>query len=173
MKQDEGINYITDENNRKIVKLDEITNNMNTYFCEIGTNLSNKIKSTSNSEIKLPIMNEKTILLKPNQIEIFSIIKNMKNKSGGVDNINTRTLKAISEYIADPLIYAFNLCIQQSVWPDILKKAEIVPIFKLKDRHKAENYRLIFLISNIAKVFEKSIYNRLFKFISKDDIISQ
>ena len=34
------------------------------------------------------------------------------------------------------------------------------------------NYRPISLISNIAKIFEKIIYNRLYDFISKNNIIS-
>ena len=58
----------------------------------------------------------------------------MKNKSGGVDNINAKTLKILSEYISVPLEYIFNLCIAESIWPDELKNAEVVPIYKTGEK---------------------------------------
>ena len=40
------------------------------------------------------------------------------------------------------------------------------------DKHNATNYRPISLISNIEKVFEKIIYNRISEFIKKQNIIT-
>ena len=48
----------------------------------------------------------------------------------------------------------------------------MVPIFKAGDRSCASNYRPITLISNIAKIFEKIIYNRLYAFLNACKIIS-
>ena len=81
----------------------------------------------------------------------------MKDKTGRVDGINSKTLKTISTHISLSLEYIFNLCIANSKWPRVLKTAEVVPIFKAEDRSCASNYRPISLISNIAKIFEKHI----------------
>ena len=40
-------------------------------------------------------------------------------------------------------------------------------MYKSGDKHNATNYRPSSLISNIGKVFEKIIYNRIYEFIKK------
>ena len=67
----------------------------------------------------------------------------------------------------------FNLCIERSIWPDILKTADVIPIYKAGKKNDMGNYRPISLISNIAKIFEKIIHKRLINFINKSDILSK
>ena len=65
-----------------------------------------------------------------------------------------------------------NLYIDKSIWPDYLKNAEVIRIYKNGEKHNMSNYRPISLISNIAKIFEKIINNRLYDSITKNNIIS-
>ena len=55
---------------------------------------------------------------------------------------------------------------------DSLKSAEVVPIHKAKAKTDISNYRPISLISNIAKIFEKIMYNRLYSFLKDCNILS-
>ena len=64
------------------------------------------------------------------------------------------------------------MCIQKARWPEQLKCAEVIPVFKLGNKHLATNYRPISLISNIAKIMKKLIHNRLIDFLNKNNIIS-
>ena len=57
----------------------------------------------------------------------------MQNKNGGIDNINTKTLKTLLEYLVDPLVHIFNLCIDQAIWPDAMEIAEDIPIHMYTD----------------------------------------
>ena len=57
-------------------------------------------------------------------------------------------------------------------WPEQLKCAEVVPVFKSGNKHLATNYRPISLIFNIAKIMEKLIQNRLIDFLNKNNVIS-
>ena len=117
--------------------------------------------------------NAKSIFIRPvNTVEIGDIIKNLKAKSGGVDNINAKTLKTIAPFIVTPLYHIFNTSIEQAIWPNALKSAEVIPIHKARDKDLVSNYRPISLISNIAKIFEKIIHNRLFSFLQQCNIIS-
>lgn len=96
----------------------------------------------------------------------------MKIKCGGVDDINTKMLKYLSNHIIEPLTYIINLCMEKCIWPDELKKAEIKPIHKANSKYLPTNYRPISLISNIAKIFEKVIFQRILNFIKKHKILS-
>ena len=82
----------------------------------------------------------------------------MENKNGRNNNINAKTLKTLVEFLVDPLTHIFNLCIDKAIWPDTLKSADVIPLHKSKEKHSANNYSPISLISNIAKVLEKIIH---------------
>lgn len=119
-------------------------------------------------------MNERTLFLKPTDpVEIRNTINDMKIKGGGVDMINTKTLKILANYITHPLSHIINMCFEQAIWPDALKMADIIPIHKSGVENKVSNYRPISLISNIAKIFEKIVHNRILNFINGNNIISK
>ena len=50
-------------------------------------------------------------------------------------------------------------------YPDQLKIAKVIPIFKKGDKLLVSNYRPISLLSNINKIFEKLVYSRLYSFL--------
>ena len=50
------------------------------------------------------------------------------------------------------------------IFPGSLKLARVIPIFKKKDQQDSNNYRQISVLSNINKLIEKLLYNRLKNF---------
>ena len=52
-----------------------------------------------------------------------------------------------------------------------MKVAKVIPIYKGNSRQFVSNYRPISLLPIFSKIFEKLMYNRLIKFISKSEII--
>lgn len=161
------------DNGNKIEDKTEIANIMNSYYCNVGKNLSKKIVEPDEKPKEIE-RNPKSIFVTPtNAEEIRTIINQLKNKAGGEDKINANTLKAIETYIALPLAHIFNLAIEKSIWPDALKSAEVIPIYKAGKKTNVSNYRPISLISNIAKIFEKIMYNRLYNFLKECKIFSE
>ena len=63
-----------------------------------------------------------------------------------------------AESIVKPSAYIFNLSIRSGVFPDDLKRAKIVPIYKKKAKTEPGNYRPVSLLSVISKVLERIIY---------------
>ena len=62
--------------------------------------------------------------------------------------------------IATTLTKLYNYCIE-GTFPDILKIAEVQPIYKKGPKDICENYRPISLLSPFSKIFEKCIHHRL------------
>ena len=119
-------------------------------------------------------MNRKSIFITPtNHIEILNVINNMEIKNGGIDYINTKTLKTLSVHIIDQLVHICNLCTDKATWPNAFKIAEVILIDKSNEKHIPTNYRPISRISNIAKIFEKIIHNRITNFINSCDLLTK
>ena len=51
--------------------------------------------------------------------------------------------------------------IKNGVFPDELKLAEVIPLFKKYDPFDKSNYRPVSLLSHMSKVFERIIYNQI------------
>ena len=49
--------------------------------------------------------------------------------------------------------------------------ARVTPIFKKGKRQDVNNYRSVSIISAVAKVFERIIYDQLFKYLSDNDLL--
>lgn len=103
--------------------------------------------------------------------EIFRIIMNLPNKfSAGVDEIPIFLLKHVAEFISTPLSIIINECLIEGIFPEELKKAKIVPVYKKGDSSKVSSYRPVSLLPSVSKVFERAIYDRLISFIDKNNI---
>lgn len=57
------------------------------------------------------------------------------------------------------------------IFPDKLKLAKVVPIYKSDNKHFLENYRPISILSVFSKIFEKLMYNHLLEFLDEHNII--
>ena len=64
-----------------------------------------------------------------------------------------------------------NMSFNQSVFPNILKIANVILIHKKVDKLNCNNYRPISLLSNITKIFEKSMHICLANFLRKKNLL--
>ena len=65
------------------------------------------------------------------------------------------------------------LSVVQSMFPDALKIARVIPLFKSGDKHVFTNYRPVSLLPQFSKILEKLFNNRLDSFIEKNCILSE
>ena len=162
---------INEENQTEPQKITETFNN---FFSEIGGNLAKNFPNDF-SEFQNYLGESATysmFLFNTTEAEIIKIIKSLKNtNSTGFDNFSTKFIKLSAPILAPALVKLFNLSIQTGVYPDLLKVAKVIPIFKKGDSTSVNNYRPISILSPINKIFEKIIYSRLLKFINKTNIL--
>ena len=99
----------------------------------------------------------------------FSCLK--PNKSSGFDNIKPSILRRVIVFIVKPLSHIINCSLVSGNVPDDLKIAKVIPVYKKGDPSSYENYRPVSVLSCFSKIFERIVYNRIFTFISKYNII--
>ena len=94
------------------------------------------------------------------------------NKSSRPDGISPRILKDnnVNDFI-EPLKYIFNLSLEQSVVPDQMKVAKVVPIYKKENTQIASNYHPISLLSIFNKLLEQIIYKCIYYFVDKYQVL--
>ena len=56
------------------------------------------------------------------------------------------------------------MSLEQGIFPDLMKKAEVIPLYKGKERDLCMNYRPILLLLTISKILEKIMYKRTYDF---------
>ena len=106
--------------------------------------------------------------------EIFNILMGLPNKySSGIDEIPIYVIKFAGKFLAEPLADITNECLSTQVFPEDLKKAKLVPVFKKGDCQNVSNYRPVSLLPAVSKVFERVIYNRLMNHLIRHQILSQ
>ena len=82
--------------------------------------------------------------------EIRSLIMNLPAKnSSGYDEISNNLLKKLCPSLLDPLKKIFNKSLNEGVFPELMKLADISPLFKSKLENDANNYRPISLLLTI------------------------
>ena len=163
-----NINNVSTEDPHKIA------NFFNNYFTSGGTSTttSGTVSQAAGRPIISPTNN--SIFIRPtDQTEISNIIRKLKSKrSSGFDEMPPILIKECAEELSLPLSILINQSFSEGVVPDLLKISIVKPIYK-KDKHcEVNNYRPITLLSTFSKIFESVMYNRVYDFCEKYDILN-
>ena len=149
-----------------------ILTKFNEYFTNIAKNLNESKSPDEFKDYKKFMKNrvENTIFFDAIESnEIDDIIKKLNpNKSS---DISPRILKLFRGIISPNLAILFNNCVYSGIFPDKLKIARVLPLFKSGDKCDIANYRPISLLPVISKIFEKLIHKRLVSFLDKHEVI--
>ena len=94
------------------------------------------------------------------------------NKATGSDKIGNFLLKNVADSISEPMCKFFNYSIQNSTLPAMWKKSNVIPIHKKNDTKDKQNYRPVFLLCNVSKVFERLIYDKHYTFLISNNLLT-
>ena len=127
----------------------------NNFFCTIGKRLVEKMESNSNQSVTRYLIDRvsSSIFLEPvDKKEIISTINLLPmKKSVGHDNIPVTFIKLVVKIIAPFLVKVINGSFELGMFPNILKIAKVIPIYKSGDKEIVNNYRPISLLSLFLK----------------------
>ena len=109
-----------------------ICEKLNSFFVNIGPNLSKSFEGHRVSPDKyLRDRQINSLFLTPvSSHEIRNILNLLNDSAPGYDEILLGPLKLIMPYIQGPLSYICNLSLNQGIFPDILKIANVIPLHK-------------------------------------------
>ena len=161
-------------NNKIITNKQEISDQMNKYYCNVGTNISTSIPNNHISYKKyMPTPLSSTIFMEPvTKQEILTIINKLNiNKGPGPDGIHTKLITEVAEEIILPLEHIYNMSILTGVVPSELKIARVIPIYKKGEKSDCSNYRPISMLNIFNKILEKLVFTRVISFLNKNKII--
>ncbi len=91
----------------------------------------------------------------------------------GLDGISSYILKIAGSVISKGLAKIFNISISTGIFPDSWKTAKVAPIFKEGNKSEMGNYRPISILSTVARVFERLIYDQLSSYMEKNKYLSK
>ena len=98
----------------------------------------------------------------------FSFIFEIKNKIlAEIHNLDTK--KACQDNIdifSEFIFHNFNNSISDATFPSELKNADVIPVFKKKDRNNVENYRPVSILPNLSKIYERCLYDQMYKYFN-------
>ena len=150
----------------------------NNHFTNIANNITNNINSSDK---------DCTDFMQDNNydfdfgnvysVEIKNIVKEMKSKTScDMFGVSNNFVKQTINVLLEPLTHIFNLSLTTGKIPTNLKKAKVIPIYKLnqkdaESKSNMSNYRPISLLPIFSKILEKLVANRLTIFLKNNNIL--
>ena len=109
-----------------------------------------------------------------NEFEISKCIAKLKTKATpDLNGLSTKVLKQCHIPLVTVLTKLINSSFQSGVFPDSLKHAKILPIYKGKgDKSNVDNYRPISILPVFSKVFESIVKNKLLDFMYRFNLLN-
>ena len=106
--------------------------------------------------------------------QVHNLLVSLPNgKANGIDMIPNKMLKISEHVISSSLTNIFNCCTSMNIFPDDLKVAKVVPIFKAGTKDDPGNHRPISILSSVARAFEKIIFDQLYHYFNSNNLLGK
>ena len=120
----------------------------NRYFASVYTSADN-YEDTDHEQAEPAVMTDLALSVE----EVQAVLGSLDcTKATGPDGIPARLLKGTASVISPSLCKLYNKSLEQGIFPQDWKLANIVPIYKKGQREHTENYRPISLLPILSKV---------------------
>lgn len=148
----------------------EIANGFNNFFINAGPSLAANIPFCEGNVCDyLCDKQANSMYLTPiSELEVLNVVKSLSNKTSMDHNgISMDIIKKVISNIAKPFTYICNKSFLDGCFPDSMKIARVIPIYKSGEKYRYTTYKLVSLLSQFSKILEKLFESRLTNFIEK------
>ena len=94
------------------------------------------------------------------------------NKPHGYDKTSIHMIRICGKSVCKPVQLIFRQCIDTDPFPLEWKKANVVSVHKKGAKQCLKNYRPVSLLPVCGKIFERLIFNEMFRFLIENNLIS-
>ena len=162
-------------NNHTYIETIDISNIFNDYFCSIGDSLDRQIPNIHVDPLNYLNVNvSSTFFLNPvSSLEVRNYMKSLKNSKEELHIFSVSILKENfmqSDVLPNFIANLINKCFSEGKFPDILKKAVVVPIHKKGNIEFISNYRPISKLCFLSKIFEKVLKFRIMNYFENKNL---
>ena len=131
-------------NNERTENDIRISNEFNNYFVSVGSTLASKMNVNSCNPVEYIQSNVQSMAIHNYyENDVTLAINSLKNSSPGWDNIPTLIAKHVIHCYIKPLVFLINQSLIEGVFPDELKLAKVIPVYKAGSSMELSNYRPI------------------------------
>ena len=151
-----------------------IANKFNDFFAGIGSKLADAINNPDNANFQDYLLNPSIhnfVFECISEETTMELLNKLKSKpSYGHDGISTKLLKACKNEICKSLTLVINQALTSGIFPETLKIANVIPIYKKGDKSLLDDYQPISILPSISKIFEMAMFNQMRVYFSVHDL---
>lgn len=149
----------------------------NKFFTNIGRKITDNLPPTTKTHMDyLTNTIPTTFSFKPvDEDDIDRIIKEelSTKTSFGEDGISTKLVKILRGVLVPPLTILCNQSLATGIFPDDMKIAKVIPIYKQGDKELVDNYRPISLLPAFSKVMERVMFEQIMAYFITNKLLSE
>jgi hypothetical protein len=156
----------------------KVANEFNNFFSKIPLVTTKSLESSStlayyflSENVKL----ENVCNFNFHHVSAVDILKSFKlikiKNTEDLWGVSVKVLESILEVVAPTLALIFNSCIDNGIFPDLMKCSKVVPIFKSGHRDNPSDYRPVSILPAFSKIFEKTMLTQLISHFNSNKIL--
>ena len=100
--------------------------------------------------------------------EVYNIINDLKNKATLDTKVSPLKVANTNFKFTDSLAKVISSSFNDGIFPQQLKTARVIPVFKSGSKHDVANYRPISLLDTFSKIYEKLMHVRVVEFMEQN-----
>lgn len=165
------------EINGNLVKSKEVVaKTFEQFFSNIAATTTESLRSSASSALGLLMEN----VVQPSHqfqftpINAYTIVKTFRSlnikSTEDLWGMSVTVVNHIIQTIAPHLAVIFNKCINDGLFPDLMKHSKVIPLFKSGQKTDPTNYRPISILPALSKVFEKLMLNQLESYFVRNNL---
>ena len=165
-------------NNYWITDKQQISNSINQYYSSVGQD-TNRSVGNSKKEPDFYLrknsdrVTEQLMTGRFNEQDILNACRLLRPKSScDAYGLSQKIILQDMDILAPMFVHLINCSLSAGICPDMSKIARVIPVYKNKgENYLFTNYRPISMLPVFSKIIEKLVYNKIFDFLVRYEIL--